>query len=339
MIPDVDSTKFSDDELDEWIDSLARELPDLFSDLFGIKFAKTKKLRKPVLEKLRNKMKTIVVQASHIQETLEQQARPGSKPSERLFSVDQLLEFTSKLAGIPPGTSAFDYYERWSNSTINTPSYWGFLKRSDYKLFRDKLNEISEKLYNENRLQAAAKLLEEFNISPDGTLVVQFAHMRLENYLNFLRVKRRKLEKRQIVKLFDIYREASGIYEKLIRVFVGLMKILDGIEISYQTLLGLKFSKSLRTVEKSYPLITRDYDSTIRNAIAHPPVLFRMSKGTLEFRDSRKTVPLTYQGFFQSCRDLLALVLALLQMENHVTRWRMRKYHDLYSVLQKEART
>ncbi|MEE9282683.1 MAG: hypothetical protein V3U49_01255 [Nitrososphaerales archaeon] len=36
-------------------------------------------------------------------------------------------------------------------------------------------------------MQAASALLEEFGKSPDGTLIVQFAYMRLENYLKYLK--------------------------------------------------------------------------------------------------------------------------------------------------------
>lgn len=160
--------------------------------------------------------------------------------------------------------------------------------------------------------------------------MTQFAFTRLSRQIKYLCKAKRKLEKRQIAKFAEIYLDMSGLYEKVIRIIVGLLEMLEGKETSYASAARNSLSSNLKKVEKSYPILTRDFNTTIRNGIAHPPYFIRLSNKTIRFVDRRSEATRSFKDFSKACRSLSALVLALGSVESFIDYLQAKKALEDY---------
>jgi hypothetical protein len=72
-----------------------------------------------------------------------------------------------------------------------------------------------------------------FDNSPDGLVSFQLTAGRLPRHLVYLGLRRTRFERRQLDKLLQIYSELAGLYEKLVRLVIGLVEICEGKEVDY----------------------------------------------------------------------------------------------------------
>lgn len=183
---------------------------------------------------------------------------------------------------------------------------------------RDALKVIAQQVYDNNLSLKVHNLFDEFDSSPDGLVLTQSVYTGLTPQINYLKNGRKKLARRQVLKLIEVYRELSGHYEKLIRLVVGLIVILEDKEIHYTPLAKRSLYSNVGQIGKTYPSLTENFSITLRNSISHSQYFLSLSNKTVRFVDRHSEVTLSFKEFFKSCRSLMVVVLALVLLRHVV---------------------
>ena len=322
-----------DDEVKAIVDNVVAQLPKILTDLFGVELKTLPKLTKEKKEEAYREIKRFLIGLKSLTEIKE----PPKNAKEILERVDALGQVLGPFTGVPKGIHFLDHAQKYNLAIINVPATWGYIKNSNYRKYRDTLSEIVLQLYRRSVVQSAEKFLGEFENSSDAYVMAQATSMRLSKHLNYLKDSRRKLEKRQLAKLIEIYREMAGMYEKLIRLIVGLMNLLDGEETSYLNVAKRRLPSNVGKVGKKYPVLTQNFNITIRNAIAHTSYFLHLGDGTIDFIDTNSKVTLTFRDFLKECRALSPLVLALSYLRIFMGYRQMKNYWDHYKKLKRKT--
>lgn len=132
----------------------------------------------------------------------------------------------------------------------------------------------------------------------------------------------RRLTQRAVEQLSNEYRANAAIFEKRLRVLVGLKYIATGEHVSYADLLKQDLGTLLQSVnnKKLLHFLRRAVDPHVRNSLAHgyPEVLVK--KKSLKFVDRNKKqniheITWTIEEFYKRTKALTMAVLALAHLE------------------------
>lgn len=171
----------SDEQIRAIVDGYVQQLPDTL-DFFGVK---QKKMRttKSAREEFYGDTKNLISKFRQLSKFKEPRY-----PNEALQMIDTFSEVMKTIVKVPKGMHLFDYFRRYFSAIINVPASLGYLKKTNYRKYRDALNEIVLHLYQLNRVQPVEKLLDEFGKSSEGSVLAQSTLMRLTKQMNYLKI-------------------------------------------------------------------------------------------------------------------------------------------------------
>ncbi|MFQ5763244.1 MAG: hypothetical protein ACE5PO_09430, partial [Candidatus Bathyarchaeia archaeon] len=107
-------------------------------------------------------------------------------------------------------------------------------------------------------------------------------------------------------------------------------------EPSYESIARRPLHSNVKQVEKRYPIFTQSFNITIRNAIAHPSYFLHLGEKTIDFTDLKSKDTLTFRDFFEACRSLSSLLMALSSVRNVMMCRQTKIYWEYYKVLKQQ---
>lgn len=319
-----------DKDVKAFVDNFLLQLPAFTLDFLGKRLPK-KKLTKKQMEKAYKEIGKLLLS---FEELYKLSNEPPKSQAEVIARLDKINEILRPTAGVPHGIHLADYSWQFFLTFINAPLYWGFYKKTNYRKYRNQLNEIVYPIFRQKD-QLAEGFLNEFETSPDGTVIAQSSFMVIQRQSEYLCYYRRRFNKRQIDRLIEIYRQMSGLYEKFIRVIVGFIEIEEGKEPNYEHIKKNSLSSNIKRVSKKYPILTEDFNLTVRNSIAHTTYFVSLSYGTIKFIDSNSEVTLSFSDFFRLCRLITTLVVSLSTVRYFFLYYRCKYVWEMYKSAKK----
>lgn len=129
----------------------------------------------------------------------------------------------------------------------------------------------------------------------------------------------KRLSPKAVVQLSDEYRDTAGLFEKRLRVAVGLNHIAQGGPQPYSSLSARDLNSLLQIVESpTNPLLhflRGVIDRNVRNALAHGQPELIPLKESVRFKDRSRTIEWTMSEFYARTKRLTKAVVALNAME------------------------
>jgi hypothetical protein len=316
------------------VEGVVTQLPSLL-DLFGVK---PRRLPRPTAKaKLELKVELKTLLSGFIQLSELQTSSATGTPKDELERLEKASRIVGEILGFPKNVYVAEYYTRYVKQTINAPTQWDYIGKAGYARHRDVLGNIANSLQGTGHLTQANQLVNTFDNSPDGFVSLQLTASRLPRHLVYLRMRRTKFERKQLDKLLQIYSELAGLYEKLIRLVVGLIEIGEGKEVNYQHLSKRSLNSNFLELKARYPDLTSGFNITIRNAISHSSFFVQYSRGTILFMDNQAKTESSFGHFLVQCRELSALVLAIAFTKGHLAYYEWKGRLEYYESVKSKA--
>jgi len=152
--------------------------------------------------------------------------------------------------------------------------------------------------------------------SDDIFAITQSISTRLEKHYEYLEKTNVRLTKQVMEKYIQIYWEFSGLFEKYLRIIIGLLYMLDnGTKPEYAALRKIPLTVNLKEIQKrdEYSVLVKPFDKVIRNAISHKSYLFDVEE-KIEFSDFKEKISLSYHDFMKKVRELSSLIWVFPQI-------------------------
>ena len=327
----------TNEEIEKIADGLIAGFPQVL-DLFGVKPPK-KSLKIP-----RRKRKRLLLELKDLLSSFVELAKLDAHhtdPREELSKLEKMSALLAPIVGYPKRVYIAEYYVWFFRATINAAAKQSYFAKAGYTEQTDAIRTIVDELYRKNLTAAAGAVLNEFDNSPDGTLIIQPMLAGFRKHTRFLRRPWTRYGMKDPGQLIETYRELSGVYEKLLRIVVGFLKTLEGDTVTYDALSKQPLASNVQFVGKRSPVLVRDFDLVVRNAISHGSYTIHLSNSTIDFVDSRSKITLSFREFLLKSRSLSSVVLAMSQTKLHLglIDWQRRlEYFRQMQVLAKNYR-
>ncbi len=315
------------------VDALVPAVFGFATDFIGRK--PRRKLR--ITKKERLKLAEGIDRLIAASEELESYRLPVKSAAEYVSRLDRVGELYRPFLGFPKGV-AFPHALRDSfREMIEGIGRWAYFSRTNYRMVATDLDNLTSAVFAVNATRAD-KLLNEFWNSPDGAVVIRTPYTIVARRCVYLGNAKRKLDRRLVEKLVETYRELSGLYEKALRVAVGMMEVLQCREVDYAQLVKRPLASNVNQVSTTFPWLAKDFDIAIRNSIAHTTYVVGYGSKTVTFTDSKASATVTFRDLFRRCRLLSSLVVGLLLVHVFFLYWRWKAVSDHYDRMKREAR-
>ena len=316
------------------VDATIPAIFGLATDLIGRK--PRKKLR--ITKKERLRLTEGIDRLIEASRELESYKNPAKSSAEYVARLDRVGELYRPFLELP-NDAVFPHALRDSFRRITDGmGRWSYFSHTDYRKVAADLDYLTSAAFAVNAA-ATDKLLNEFWSSQDGAVVVRTPYTIVARRCAYLANAKRKLDRRLIERLVETYRELSGLYEKGIRVVIGIMEVLQGKEVVYEQLVKKPLAWNVSQVSETYPWLTKDFDVAIRNSIAHTTYVVQYSSKMVTFTDNKASVTLTFRDLFRRCRLLSSLVVGLLLLHLFFLYWRWKAVSDLYDRMKQKTKT
>lgn len=220
--------------------------------------------------------------------------------------------------------------------TKNRIGHWSYFPRTNFRKVATDLDHLTSAAFAVNAT-AADKLLNEFWSSPDGAVVLRTPLTIVAKRCAYLSNARRELDRRLVERLIETYRELSGLYEKGIRVVIGITEVLQRRKVDYMQLTKRPLALNINQVSATWPWLVKDFDIVIRNSIAHTTYVVHYGQQAITFSDNKTAVVVTFRDLFSRCRLLSSLVVELLLLHVFFLYWRWKAISDHYDLMKIRA--
>ena len=107
------------------------------------------------------------------------------------------------------------------------------------------------------------------------------------------------------------------IYEKCISTVAGVIKLINGENVTYESMRRRQLALNIRAVNGSkYAFLTTGFDKNIRNALAHKQFMFNPQKRNVTFYDpiARFAIDLVYKEINEKTKELCALFISIQRL-------------------------
>jgi hypothetical protein len=215
---------------------------------------------------------------------------------------------------------------------------WSYFPRTNYRSVAANLDTLTSAAFTVNAA-ATDKFLNEFWNSPDGAVVLRTPYTIVIRRCIYLGNAKRKLDRKLVERLVETYRELSGLYEKGLRLAIGIMDILEGREVTYAQVARWPLASNVKHASTTYPWFTNDFEIIIRNSVAHVNYEVSYITKSMLFRDNRAAVKVTFREMFTRCRLLSSLVVALLLLNVFFYYWRWKAISENYDRMKDLAKS
>lgn len=125
---------------------------------------------------------------------------------------------------------------------------------------------------------------------------------------------RKRFSRGLVLRCIAEYGKMSGIYERLVKIIAGFVSIRSNGVTNYNRFRKRGLASNLGVIEdKGWGTICHEFDTLVRNSIAHRSYTLRPNERAVYFSDpiSGKEGSVSYRRLFEKTRDLSCLVLAL----------------------------
>lgn len=286
-------------------------LPGLISDLFGEKVPAmelTKKQRAEMIPKLRE----IIVRFQNVEQLKLEYKEPAATDEEWRSRLDKMSSEFAPIAEIPNGMHFAEYLRQSYALFMIAPLSVDFFKDTNYARCVEALDQLSGKAFDLGQTLEFDELFNQALGSSDVRPVLQSYLSSFEKRCELLRKKPgHSLEKKDIDQLIEIYRAVSGDFEKAVRLSVGMFEILEGKKADYAKLSSHPFANNIQFLRDRNKVLVQDFNSIIRNSIAHGNSFISISSETVTFTDREKTEIVSFADFLLKCKMLIASTTAL----------------------------
>lgn len=304
--------EFDRNEIEQSLDELVKGLSDLLPKLFGRELSPEAAAVLPQL--VYGKVDELLL--------LQKKTKGMSLQAltkDNAVQLSELIDIAVRLAvdDMPDNMSGLDWVLAHLQEQVSPISGISYLSDTSYLEYRDLLFDLAHTVcqYSVQQSDYLTGFLNDIDQDLDTSVAMgQMLFTELDKDSKFLEKELKNATAVTMRRYARIYGDLSGYFEKSIRFIAGLIDILDGTMPDYKTIRGMTLAKNLRRVRRSsYAGISGEFDSTIRNAIAHKSDYFDPVKQTVEFPDLTQARSIPCQAFVRQTRELSALVLALAQ--------------------------
>lgn len=224
---------------------------------------------------------------------------------------------------LKPNEDAFDYFLRQTSYLLRSP--YPFKRLKQFQIVRAGVKQlIHASLSAPGGMNSTKELIEEF-----GRKHLK-EHIRLMNAID-AKLKRsgnvnyRRMTSQNITRLTDLYRDGAAVFEKRLRLLVGLNFIARGEMKAFAELRGRGYNELLQAVDHPQnPLLhflRGSIDRQVRNAMMHGSVSSTRSKGLVTFVDysppKKKETVIVWKmsEFLRRTRNLVLTIVAVQYVE------------------------
>ncbi len=297
-IPD-DKLKF-----DNAISSIAKLLPSIMHDYLGVQ-PKSKRYSSKRIRSVSAKLWAFFSAVAKIQ-PIQTTDSPEVK-YQKMLEYDKAFRH---LIRIPKGMSFIEYLATYYQNAIIS-SFRYYLPKTDYRKYVKEVNEITLPLVYPTKNAIVKNFFQEFDNTSDAQVLLQATYNRFLNEIKTLKDRKKILTKHHIDKLVNVYIMFAGLYEKLIRVALGLSYIRENGKLKPYLSFDQPLANNVRQLAKRYPHLA-GINPVIRNSIAHHSFIVHYAQRTIDFSDRKKMVTITLTEFLKETRELSARVMTLL---------------------------
>lgn len=315
------------------VDGLISALPAFATDLLGRRPRKRIRISKKEKQELYEGVDKLI----EAQKEIESFQRPAQSAAEYVSRMDRLRDLYAPFLDIPKGVGLAESLRDSYRAMTKEIGQWRYFPRTNYRKIAADLDSLTSAAFAKEA-PATDALLSEFWNSADGAVIMRTPYTIVIRRCQYLSNANRKLDRKLVERLIETYRELSGLYEKAIRVVVGIMELLDGSEVTYGKIAKRSLALNVNKVAQTYPWLAKDFDITIRNSIAHTTYIVSYDTRTVTFIDNRTSVVTTFRNLFKRCRMLSSLAVGLLLLYVFFLYWRWRAVSDYYNLMKKRSR-
>jgi hypothetical protein len=131
---------------------------------------------------------------------------------------------------------------------------------------------------------------------------------KLNKELAYLDRKHTRINKKTIEKYMVIYLKLSNFFEKLALQYLGISKLLDGVQTKYSQLSKINFADYVKSLANKphFSDLVLPMNVTIRNSLAHERTVIYPVTREIKFTDKHKSVTMSYEEFAKSVHELSA---------------------------------
>ena len=288
---------------------LPETLPEILSTIFG----------KPVNN---NAKKEVEKSASDLLEMVTKigpsfssiKSIRGKKARNR--AILDLVEsgFKPYLKDIPPGKNVIDFIIDYFGLQKTLPP-GSYLLGTSYEKYVATVVELSKDFVASVPMNKRSEFLDSvFSSGQDLLSMGQSVITEFPKMNKYLSTKRKRFTKKQATKDIEYYDKLAGNYEKCISTVAGVIRLINGQNVTYESMRRRQLAPNLRTVNESkYALLTKGFDKNIRNALAHKQFTFYTTKRKVNFYDpiARFSVDFTYKEINEKTKELYALFIPI----------------------------
>jgi hypothetical protein len=306
-------------EAEHFVDALLQVVPKLFLDLFQFRVKKKRLTRKFKDELVQGVRKYV-----DLLQEFEASAAIPMTPQQWASRLEDASVRLGPFMDMPPGENMADYIQRSCKDLVDSPLERKYFRPFGYAKYRDCILDQVTKVVQLQRNPAVDALFAEFNQSQDAFPALQTLLSLIMKKVRYLEYDRKVFRPPTYERLIGLCGELSGLYEKLVRVSVGVEEIIDGRQVDYVELATRSLGSNVNMLMRRRPLLAKCFSTTIRNAVAHRSYYVRLSDASIAFVDRKSQKTLSAREFVSYLRTLSVAVaaLALTQVAFGHARWK-----------------
>jgi hypothetical protein len=304
------------DEFIKQLEETAKQLPETFPDIVSTLFGRlTSNQEKDDIGKSISTFQEMINKIAPGFTSLNKIQDKKARNKEFDSLVD--IAFKPFLVNVPPDQGIIDYYVDFFDTTKPVPTS-SFLLDSPYDNDVAVVSELSKDFISSVPMKKRSDFLDSVFISDQDILSIgQLIVTEFPTIHKEFSQKRKRYTKRQATKDIEYYGKLAGHYEKCISVVVGIIRLINGENVTYEQMRRRQLSKNLRSVNSSkYSFLTTGFNQCVRNAIAHKQFTFYPQKRTVQFYDpiTHFTVDYTYKEIHEKTINLYALFISIQRL-------------------------
>lgn len=189
-----------------------------------------------------------------------------------------------------------------------------FIKKSKYVQYLDCIRQIIDSGMGKGTRQVIAYMWAVNSAEADVQTWGQAIGSSMGKIVKYLIPDRKRFSERLAVRCIDEYGKMSGVYERLVTIIAGFVSMGQKGIPNYSSYRRRSLAKNMKRIKaKGWSTITDEFDSLIRNSIAHHSYVMVPAERIVCFSDRRggQEEVVSYRLLFEKTRELVCLVLAL----------------------------
>ncbi len=191
-----------------------------------------------------------------------------------------------------------------------------FIKKSKYVQYLDCIRQIIDSAIGKGTRQVITYMSDVYGAENDLQAWGQGIARDMVKTVQYLTPDRKRFTVGLAFRCIDEYKKTSGVYNRLVPIIAGFVSIGSNRIPTYSSYRRRGLAKNLNRIQKKgWSIITDEFDSLIRNSIAHRSYVVTPAEKTVRFSDYRtgQEETVSYKLLFEKTRELACLVLALSQ--------------------------